>query len=148
MSFLGPGSSVGIATGRSADQVPEWVRFSAPVQTDPEAHPASCKMGTPSSPGEVAAETWRLPLTPSSARSKIDYIYTSTLPKGLCDLWKGENYLIFPFHLLHIYGMNRRGIFSPFTKYNLHTHSLTHCPAPNLPSIIPLCTKFPHLYHL
>jgi len=27
------------------------VRFSAPVQTGPEAHPASCKMGTGSFPG-------------------------------------------------------------------------------------------------
>jgi len=26
-------------------------RFSAPVQTGPEAHPASCKMGTGSFPG-------------------------------------------------------------------------------------------------
>jgi len=26
-------------------------RFFAPVQTDPEAHPASCKMGTGSFPG-------------------------------------------------------------------------------------------------
>ena len=26
-------------------------------------------------------------------RSKIEYRYTSTLPKGLCGLWKGETYL-------------------------------------------------------
>jgi hypothetical protein len=26
-------------------------------------------------------------------RSKIEYSYTSTLPKGLCGLWKGESYL-------------------------------------------------------
>ena len=46
----GPGSSVGIATelraGRSGDRIPVGARFSAPVQTGPEAHPASCKMGT------------------------------------------------------------------------------------------------------
>jgi len=28
-------------------------RFSAPVQTSPEAHPASCTMGTGSSPGVI-----------------------------------------------------------------------------------------------
>jgi len=30
---------------------PDGARFSAPVQTGPEAHPASCKMGTGSYPG-------------------------------------------------------------------------------------------------
>jgi len=45
----GPGSVVGIATaygldGRGSNTV--GARFSAPVQTVPEAHPTSCKMGT------------------------------------------------------------------------------------------------------
>ena len=49
------GSSVGIATGYGLDG-PEiksrWgTRFSAPVQTGPGAHPASCTMGTGSFPG-------------------------------------------------------------------------------------------------
>ena len=51
----GPGSSVGIATelraGRSGDRIPVGARFSAPVQTGPGAHPASCTMGTGSFPG-------------------------------------------------------------------------------------------------
>ena len=51
----GPGSSVGIATelpaGRSADRIPVGARFSAPVQTGPGAHPASCTMGTGSFQG-------------------------------------------------------------------------------------------------
>jgi hypothetical protein len=46
----GPGISVGIATeiraGRSRDRIPMGARFSAPVQTGPGAHPASCTMGT------------------------------------------------------------------------------------------------------
>ena len=46
----GQSSVVGIVTaygaGRSADRIPVGARFSAPVQTGPEAHPASCKMGT------------------------------------------------------------------------------------------------------
>jgi len=50
----GPGSSVGIATelraGRSGDRIPVGSRFSAPVQTGPGAHPASCTMGTGSFP--------------------------------------------------------------------------------------------------
>jgi hypothetical protein len=51
----GPGSSVGIATelraGRSGDRIPVGARFSAPIQTGPGAHPASCTMGTGFFPG-------------------------------------------------------------------------------------------------
>ena len=51
----GPGSSVGIATGYRLDGPgieSLWgARFSAPVQTGPEAHPASCTMATGSFPG-------------------------------------------------------------------------------------------------
>ena len=53
--YRGPGSSVGIATelraGRSGDRIPVGARLSAPVQTGPGAHPASCTMGTGSFPG-------------------------------------------------------------------------------------------------
>jgi len=50
----GPGSSVGIATGYGLEGPgieSRWgARFSAPVQTGPGAHPASCAMGTGSFP--------------------------------------------------------------------------------------------------
>ena len=46
----GSGSVVGIATGYGLDgtgnRIPVEARFSAPVQTGPGAHPASCTMGT------------------------------------------------------------------------------------------------------
>jgi len=52
---MGPGGMVGIATGYRLDGPgieSRWgVRFSAPVQTSPGAHPASCTMGTGSFPG-------------------------------------------------------------------------------------------------
>jgi hypothetical protein len=48
-------SSVGIATAYGpdgpGDRIPVESRFSAPVQTGPKAHPASCTMGTGSFPG-------------------------------------------------------------------------------------------------
>jgi len=55
MSNHRPGSVVGIATGYGLDgpgiESRWWARFSAPVQTGPGAHPASCTMGTGSFPG-------------------------------------------------------------------------------------------------
>jgi len=51
----GPGSSVSIGTGYELEGPgieSRWgVRFSAPVQTGPGDHPASCTMGTGSFPG-------------------------------------------------------------------------------------------------
>jgi hypothetical protein len=40
-----------LRAGRSGDGIPVGVRFSAPVQTGREAHPASCRVGTGSFPG-------------------------------------------------------------------------------------------------
>ena len=40
-----------LRAGRPGDGIPVGARFSAPVQTGPGAHPASCKMGTGSFPG-------------------------------------------------------------------------------------------------
>ena len=86
-----PGSSVGIATAYGLDGLgieSRWgARFSTPVQTGPEANPASCTMGTGSFPGVRCGRG--VTLTPHPLlipRSKIEYSYTSTLPKGLCRL--------------------------------------------------------------
>ena len=52
---MGCDSSVGIATAYGLDgpgiKYRCGARFTAPVQTCPEAHPASCTMGTGSYPG-------------------------------------------------------------------------------------------------
>ena len=48
-TICGPGSVIGIATGYGLDG--PGARFSAPVQTGPGTHPASCTMGTGSFPG-------------------------------------------------------------------------------------------------
>ena len=64
----GPGSVVYIATGYGLDGPgieSRWgARFSAPVQTGPGAHPASCTMGTGSFLWVDAAGTWGWPPTP------------------------------------------------------------------------------------
>jgi hypothetical protein len=53
---------VGIATRYRLEGVgieSRWgPRFSAPIQTGSEAHPASCKMSTESFPGVKAAGAW------------------------------------------------------------------------------------------
>ena len=59
-----------LRAGRSGDRIPVGVRFSAPVQISPEAHPASCTMGTGSFLGVSVAGAWRWPHTPSSADVK------------------------------------------------------------------------------
>ena len=51
-----------LRAGRSGDRIPVGARFSAPVQTGPGAHPASCTMGTGSFPGVKIV--WGVRLTP------------------------------------------------------------------------------------
>jgi hypothetical protein len=73
----GPGSSVGIATelrtGRAGNRISVGERFSAPVQTGPEAHTASCTMGTGSFPGVRCGRGVKLTPHPLLVpRSKIE----------------------------------------------------------------------------
>jgi hypothetical protein len=74
-------------------------RFFTPVQTGPEAHPASCTMGTGSFPGVKRPGPDADPSLPSSAVDKKGYSYTSTLAMGrtACTehqrLYKGDLYL-------------------------------------------------------
>jgi hypothetical protein len=80
------GSSVGIATGlragRSGDGIPVGARFFTHVQTDPEAHPSSCTVGTGSFPGVKRPGRGADHPPPSSAEVKKEYSYTSTQPLG------------------------------------------------------------------
>jgi len=74
---LGHSSVVGIETAYGLDgpgiDSPVEARFSAPVQTGPEAHPASCTMGTGSSPGISCGRGVTLTVHPLLVpRSKIE----------------------------------------------------------------------------
>jgi hypothetical protein len=66
--YSGPGSVVGIATGYGLDGPgieSRWeAKFSAPVQTDPGAHPTSCTMGTGSLQGVKSGRDVTLTLHP------------------------------------------------------------------------------------
>jgi hypothetical protein len=53
-----------LIAGRSGDLIPVGARFSAPVQTGPGAHPASCTMGTRSFPGVKSGRGVTLTLHP------------------------------------------------------------------------------------
>ena len=46
---------VGIAAGRSGDRIPVGARFSVPIETGSEAHPAHYTMGSGCFPGVKAA---------------------------------------------------------------------------------------------
>ena len=87
--------------GRSGDRIPVGARFSAPVQTDPGAHPTSYIMGTGSflrvkRPGRgVNHPPHLLP------RLKKEQRYTSTPPLGLRGLLQGEIYLYLYIYLYH-----------------------------------------------
>jgi len=83
----GPGSSIGIVTGYGLDGLgieSRWeARFSAPVQTGPGAHPASCTMGTGSFPGVKSGRGVTLNSHPLPVPLVMkEYSYTSTPPMG------------------------------------------------------------------
>jgi hypothetical protein len=69
---------------------PGGARFSAPVQTDPGAHPASCTMGTGSLTGVESGRGVTLtphPLLVPRSKNRVG-LYNSTLRKGLRGLYK------------------------------------------------------------
>ena len=68
-----------LRVGRSGDRIPVGARFSAPVQTCPGAHPASCTMGTGYFPGVKWLEHGVDHPSPSSAEveGRVElYIYS------------------------------------------------------------------------
>ena len=72
-----------LRAGRSGDRIPVGARFSAPVQTSPGAHPASCTMGTGSFPGVKSDRG--VTLTPHPLLVPLvmkEQSYTSTPPVG------------------------------------------------------------------
>jgi len=89
--MVGTGSVVGITTGYGLDGLgieSRWgTTFSVPVQTSPEAHPASCTMGTGSFPvGKERPGRDADPLLPSSAvgHERVElYVYSPYGPYGL-----------------------------------------------------------------
>ena len=87
---MGGDSSVSIATGHGLDGPgieSRWgSRFSAPVQTGPGAHPASCTMGTGSFPGVNRPGRGLDHQRPYSAEVKeiVElYLYSLSGPYGL-----------------------------------------------------------------
>ena len=72
-----------------------WGRDFPPVQTGPEAHPASCKMGTGSFPGVKYGRGRAADHSPpSSAAVMEEYSYTSSHPLGHTGPVTGSLYLL------------------------------------------------------
>ena len=76
---MGRDNAVGVATCNGVDgqgiEFPLWARFSAPVQTGPEAHPASCTMIPGSLPRGKSGRG--VALTIPSPRLKTDLFFPS-----------------------------------------------------------------------
>jgi hypothetical protein len=70
----------------SGDRIPVGEKFSAPLQTEPGAHPASCTMGTASFLGLKSGRSVTLtphPLLGTWSRNNRVYLYTPYGPYGL-----------------------------------------------------------------
>jgi hypothetical protein len=69
-----------LRAGRSGDRIPVEARFSAPVQTGPGAHPASCSMGTGSFLGVESGRGVTLtphPLLVPRSKKRVElYLYS------------------------------------------------------------------------
>ena len=105
-----PSSVLGIATGYGLDGPgieSRWgARFSAPVQTGPGAHPASCTMGTGSFSGVKNGRGVTLTLHPLLvpwSRKGRAYISTPSMGRTACTepqcLYKGALYFTFTYKL-------------------------------------------------
>ena len=102
-----------LRVGQSGDRIPVWVWFSAPVQTDPEAHPSSCTMGTGSFPavksGRGVTLTLHLLLVPWSKKS----IAIPLLP-----LWAVRSVQSLSACTVELY------LYSPYRPYSLYRASV------------------------
>jgi len=89
--YCGPSSSDGIATDYGLDGPGiefRWGRDFPPVQTDPGAHLASCKMGTGSFPGVKCGRGVLLTTHPFQCRSHVRvvlYLYPPSGPHRACN---------------------------------------------------------------
>ena len=75
-----------LRAGRSGDRIPVGARFSARVQTDPGAHPASYTMGTGSFSGVKSGQVVTLTRHPFLCRGHEGvelYLYSTCGPYGL-----------------------------------------------------------------
>ena len=87
-----------LATGWTVrDLIPVEARFSVPVQTGSEAHPASYTMGAWSFPGVKRPGLGGDHPPHLGPRLNKEYSYNSTSPLGLRGLFHGELYLYFNF---------------------------------------------------
>ena len=86
-SYVSPVILVSLISFFSGDRIPVGARFSAPLQTGPEAHPAFCTMGTGSFPWLNSGQGVTLTLHAFSCRGqeRVElYVYSPSAPYGLC----------------------------------------------------------------
>jgi hypothetical protein len=86
------------------------VRYSAPVQSGPGAHPASYTMGAASFPGVKRPRHGVDHPPPSSAEVKERIEYTCASPQGLCSLFSVTFTFTFSISVLTVTDVYYQGI--------------------------------------
>jgi hypothetical protein len=83
---MGTRYSDSLLAGRSAERIPVGARFSAPIQTDSEAHPASYTISAGSFPGvkKPGRGGDHPPLSSANVKERVDlYLYSPFGVRGL-----------------------------------------------------------------
>ena len=106
---IGGRDSNSLQAGWSGDRIPVEARFSAPVQTGPEAPPTSYTMGTGSFPGvkQLRRRTDHPPPSSAKVKERVElYLYS---PSGPSWLVLGVNFIYKTSFIVQHLRRNKRG---------------------------------------
>jgi hypothetical protein len=122
-----------LRAGRSGDRIPVGARFSAPVQTDPGAYPASCTMGTGVERPGCGVD--HPPPSSAEVKERVEQYLNSpsTPPLGLHGLFWGELYLCY--FSTNAKLLRKMKIWCPSTSLNCFLHTL-HSPGSSCFSVM------------
>jgi len=114
---------------RSGDRIPVTARFSAPVQTGPAVHPASCTTGTGSFPGgkeRPGRDADPPPPSSTVGHERVElYLYTHMGRTACTELYCITNSLVCYMFLPHIEAFFRGVSFEVYITKNVYRNLQT-----------------------